>query len=377
MAESIANPILTSPYDPTGAPLRGRSPRTDWRNQGGSSAKRVVHSHRPPARKGKKVAASGTEEAMDFDLTGERREKNSLINQLRGDVDHWRQRSYHGTTAITRKLLEHWADPHRENRVLFCQRKAAETAIFLAEVAGRHGYQDWRRQIQDQNAAHNAGLPRVALKMATGSGKTVVMAMLIAWQTLNKVQSPRDARFPKRFFVVTPGITTRDRLRVLFSGDEGNCYDQRDLIPPDLKGALNQAQIIITNYHSFQPRDVKEIKGVSANTTITDPLANIITSNWDRQDNLRSRDDAMGDLTTNSYGSGTHINNLLSQVISPAGTTGGRPLRRQRVRHGRVYVEGKLAWSSTTMSADVIALTQKPVVTDISTEPDVARSVLL
>ena len=102
--------------------------------------------------------------------------------------------------------------------------------------------------------------------MATGTGKTVVMAMLIAWQTLNKVQSPRDARFTKRFLVVTPGITIRDRLRVLFPGDEGNYYDERDLIPPDLKGALNQAQIIITNYHSFLLRDAKEIKGVAANT---------------------------------------------------------------------------------------------------------------
>jgi len=65
---------------------------------------------------------------------------------------------------------------------------------------------------------------------------------------------------------VTPGITIRDRLRVLLPGDQGNYYNERDLIPPDLKGALNQAQIIITNYHSFLLRDAKEIKGVSANT---------------------------------------------------------------------------------------------------------------
>jgi len=265
MAESIANPILNSPYDPperhfevgphgpTGEIKVGRRPSESFIPIAAS-------------KKGKKVAGGGTQEAMDFDLTGERREKNSLINELRGDVDLWRQRSYHGTTPITRKLLVHWADSSREDRVLFCQREAAETAIFLAEVAGRHGYKDWRRQIDDQNTAHNSGLPRVALKMATGSGKTVVMAMLIAWQTLNKVQSPRDARFTKRFFVVTPGITIRDRLRVLFPGDEGNYYDQRDLIPPDLKGGLKQAQIIITNYHSFLLRDAKEIKGVSATT---------------------------------------------------------------------------------------------------------------
>ncbi len=102
--------------------------------------------------------------------------------------------------------------------------------------------------------------------MATGSGKTVVMAMLIAWQTLNKVSTPRDARFAKRFLVITPGITIRDRLRVLFPGDPGNYYAARDLIPPDLAGALHQAQIIITNYHAFLLRDAKEIKGVSKTT---------------------------------------------------------------------------------------------------------------
>ena len=109
----------------------------------------------------------------------------------------------------------HWADPKRENRVLFCQREAAETAIFLAEVAGRHGEPDFRTRLEPLNTEHNDGLPRVALKMATGTGKTVVMAMLIAWHTANKAFSPRDARFSNRFLIVTPGITIRDRLRVL------------------------------------------------------------------------------------------------------------------------------------------------------------------
>ena len=88
--------------------------------------------------------------------------------------------------------------------------------------------------------------------MATGSGKTVVMAMLIAWQTLNKVQSPRDARFTNRFLIVAPGITIRDRLSVLLPEDKGNYYDLRDLIPADLKGGLEHARIVITNYHAFQ-----------------------------------------------------------------------------------------------------------------------------
>jgi type III restriction enzyme len=150
--------------------------------------------------------------------------------------------------------------------VLFCQREAAETAIFLAEVAGRHGTADYRGRLDPLNKEHNANLPRVALKMATGSGKTVVMAMLIAWHTLNKVHTPQDARFSKRFLVVTPGITIRDRLRVLLPSDPDNYFRERDLVPPDLWGGLHEAQVVITNYHQFIPKDRKEIQGVASNT---------------------------------------------------------------------------------------------------------------
>jgi type III restriction enzyme len=106
----------------------------------------------------------------------------------------------------------------------------------------------------------------VALKMATGSGKTVVMAMLIAWQTLNKVYTPNDARFAKRFLVVAPGITIRNRLRVLLPSDQGNYFKERDLVPHDLWAGLQEAQVLIVNYHQFLLRDRKEIKGVASNT---------------------------------------------------------------------------------------------------------------
>ncbi len=219
--------------------------------------------HCRPAERG---AEENEQQGLDFDLTGERREVNTLINDIRARVELWRAQGYNGVTPITRKLLHHWADPHRENRVLFCQREAAETAIFLAEVAGRHGEPDFRTRLEPYNADHNDGLPRVALKMATGTGKTIVMAMLIAWQTANKAFRPRDARFTNRFLVVTPGITIRDRLRVLLPADDGNYYRERDLVPLDLWSTLGDASIVITNYHSFLPRVAKELQGVAANT---------------------------------------------------------------------------------------------------------------
>ena len=263
--DELANPIINRPYDaptrhfelgptgPTGVLLTGRRPS--------ESLVPIAAS-----RKGRRQADGSVQATLDVELTAERRERNTLINDLRREIERWRLRDYERVTPTTRKLLQHWADPTRENRVLFCQREAAETAIFLAEVAGRHGYADWRARLGEANADHNAGLPRVALKMATGAGKTVVMAMLVAWQTANKVASPRDARFTRRFLVVTPGITIRDRLRVLIPGDPGNYYDERELVPPDLAGALRSAQLVITNYHAFQLKDAKELDGVSSTT---------------------------------------------------------------------------------------------------------------
>ncbi len=265
MTESIDNPILNAPYDP---PTRhfeiGSHGPTGVVKDGRRPSESFIPI--PPSKKGVRTKDGAVQEVLDFDITRERRERNSLINDLRRDVERWRQFGYERVTPTTRTLLTYWADPDRENRVLFCQREAAETAIFLAEVAGRHGYTDWRRRLAEANEEHNSGLPRVALKMATGSGKTVVMAMLIAWQTLNKVRTPKNPNFTKRFLVITPGITIRDRLRVLLPSDPGNYYAERDLVPPDLVGLLRQAQVIITNYHGFLTRDAKEIKGVSKTT---------------------------------------------------------------------------------------------------------------
>lgn len=263
VAEPISNPVLNSPYEPptrhfelgqrgpTGLILDGRRPSESFIPV-------------PKSRKGN--SASVIQESLNFDLTGERREKNTLINDLRREVERWRQSGYRGVTPTTLRLLQHWADPNRDNRVLFCQREAAETAIFLTEVAGRHGYADWRVRLAETNAEHNSGMPRIALKMATGSGKTVVMAMLLAWHTANKARSPRDARFTNRFLIVTPGITIRDRLRVLRANDPNNYYRLRDLVPADLESALQTARIAITNYHAFLPRTAPEMKGVSTTT---------------------------------------------------------------------------------------------------------------
>ncbi|MGH3401214.1 MAG: BPTD_3080 family restriction endonuclease [Streptosporangiaceae bacterium] len=259
----LSNPIINSPYDPPESHFEiGTTGPTGRLVPGRRTSESYIPV--PVSRKGRQTL----QEAFDFDVTGERREQNTLINDIRREVERWRANNWNGVTPYTRKLLAHWAarPPDRDEPVLFCQREAAETAIFLSEVAGRHGTADYRRRLEPENRLHNDGLPRVALKMATGTGKTVVMAMIIAWQTINKVMTPNDARFAKRFLVVAPGITIRDRLGVLHPERDDNYYLERDLVPPDLWDALLQAQVEIINYHAFLPRDSKEIQGVAANT---------------------------------------------------------------------------------------------------------------
>lgn len=109
------------------------------------------------------------------------------------------------------------------------------------------------------NKDANPELLRLALKLATGAGKTTVMAMIIAWQTINAVRKPNSRRFTRGFLVVTPGITIRDRLRVLMPNDPDSYYMSRELVPGDMLEDLNKAKIVITNYHAFKLRERTEI----------------------------------------------------------------------------------------------------------------------
>jgi len=271
-SSALANPVLNSAYE---EPTR----HFEMGPQGPTGV--IAESRRPseffvPIPKPKKGRGKQAQLAFDFDaLSEERVEKNDKIDQLRDALRDWRRQNYPGVTAISRKLLLHWSDPAREDRILFAQREAAETAIYLAEVVGRDKYDrssvagiDWRDTLAAANAEHNADLPRVALKMATGAGKTIVMAMLIAWHTLNKVNQPQDSRFVKRFLIVTPGITIKDRLKVLQPTEprDVNYFDLRGVVPQDLRAQLNQAEVHIVNYHQFMTRTTSAGKGISANT---------------------------------------------------------------------------------------------------------------
>src|SRR4030095_8225747 len=109
------------------------------------------------------------------------------------------------------------------------------------------------------NSQANPGLARLALKLATGAGKTTVMAMLIAWQTINAVRRPGSRKFTRGFLIVTPGLTIRYRLRVLQPHDPDSYYASRELVPSDMLDDLNKSKIVITNYHAFKLRERVEL----------------------------------------------------------------------------------------------------------------------
>ena len=189
---------------------------------------------------------------------GTRQQPNEIVNEIRGAVGRWRLQGYPHTTATTKELLAHWRADERERRLFFCQVEAAETAIYLVEAAQKIGDTKGINVIHAENARLNAGLPRLAFKMATGSGKTVVMAMLIAWQALNKLANPYDRRFGQRFLIVTPGITIRDRLRVLLPNDPATFFRSMDIVTPEQLDRLQSATIEITNYHVFIRREKEQ-----------------------------------------------------------------------------------------------------------------------
>ncbi len=244
----IENPVINSPF---------AEPKRHFRfsEEGITSEiteERRISSYFVPIAKPKK---KGGQLAFETEWTNDRLEENVFINRVRERVATWRRGGYVGVTRTTRSLLKYWTRAERERKLFFCQIEALETAIYITEVANKYGDNWIENTLREQNERANALLYRVAFKMATGSGKTVVMAMLIAWQTLNKIENPQDRRFSDTFLVVTPGITIKDRLRVLLPNDPENYYLQRDILPSGMLERLGRAKIVITNFHAFKRRE--------------------------------------------------------------------------------------------------------------------------
>jgi type III restriction enzyme len=260
-------PILNSPYV---------YPARHWElDDSGQPTQKILEKRRraefitpipqPRKRKGKNQQSLVFDEGKGLSSQEQQYDPTPVINELRRQVDAWRSLPNPASwrvTPETARLLNHWRHHQFNNiRPFFCQVEAVETVIWLTEVAPNAGKagKDFLDHLADANADANPDLMRLALKMATGAGKTTVMAMLIAWQTINAVRRPTSTKFTRGFLVVTPGITIRDRLQVLQPNDPYSYYASRELVPPDMLGELKRAKIVITNYHAFKLRERMEL----------------------------------------------------------------------------------------------------------------------
>src|SRR4029453_16741113 len=261
-------PVLNSPYE---YPVR------HWElDAQGQPTQRIIESRRraefiKPIPKPRKRQGSTDQQQLVFNegkglSTQEQQyDPTSIINELRRHVDRWRSlpnpNDWH-VTPETARLLQYWRHHQFNNiRPFFCQVEAVETAIWLTEVASKAGKagKDFLEHLANANNDANPDLMRVALKLATGAGKTTVMAMLIAWQTVNAVRRPSSKHFTRGFLIIAPGLTLKARLRVLQPNDPDSYYASRELIPNDLLDDIQRAKIVITNYHSFKLKERIEL----------------------------------------------------------------------------------------------------------------------
>ena len=241
-----AQPIINSPFYP---------PQYHWPLNSDTKAIAPAANGRRSAQNMPPVAGSGgtRRRRTQPGNIGVAWEELKLINRIRQEVADWRDAGYPGVTTTTRDLINHWTD-REEFPLYFAQIDAVLTHIYLRETRPL----DITKELERINIQYNDGFDRMAHKMATATGKTPVMAMLILWQAANHYASgQQDSQFVRRFLLLTPGITVRERLQdSLDPRQPKNDWKTFNLIPPgDLwEPALTSASVKIANYHQLEPR---------------------------------------------------------------------------------------------------------------------------
>ena len=246
---AVENPILNSPFE---------EPRRHYDFSG--PVPRIVEGRRPAGYHGvpRTDQAHGAIAAHEFFPL-------PLVNDIRERIRAWRAAGYPNVTRTTRDLLDHWNRPERRP-LFFCQREAVETMIWLAEgtAADRQGIEIPLDVPNDLESAQKSYGPlrRYCAKMATGSGKTIVMAMLSAWSIVNKVVNRQDARFSDAVLIVGPNLTVKERLQVLDPNRADNYYDAFELLPAGFRDLLSRGRVFVTNWHIFAVQDDERRHGI-------------------------------------------------------------------------------------------------------------------
>jgi len=272
----VEEPILNSPYC---------EPTQHWSYSKGGKAEKTPGRRRASYfwTTQKTGSLQQTFEAEGFD-TDYGSDDLPLVNALRHDVGKWRESGYENATQVTKQLLRHWSNKERSRRLFFCQLEAAETVIYLNEILASGRRTRWKQKVTKEDFDRMARgerpeiaagmgtedyfptladqpsnpvcapLVRMGCKMATGSGKTVVMAMIITWAFCNRARVPGDDRFPNAVLICCPNLTVKERLQVLRPDHPaGSYYDEFDMAPSQLRPLLNQGRVLVTNWHAFAP----------------------------------------------------------------------------------------------------------------------------
>lgn len=279
--QPVENPILCSPF---------KEPDQFWLYDTKTGIPSKTPGRRPASYWFKTERTGGAQRDL---FAEEERDDLPLVNALREDVRRWRESGWENASETTKKLLRHWWREDRGRRLFFCQVEAVETIIYLREILSLGKKPRWNPKLtledfkaleQGKNPRPNewiarvaqhpkladipneAGLkaiPRYACKMATGSGKTVVMSMLIAWAFCNRGTKPGDPRFPRRALVLCPNLTIKERLNVLRPGDPNNYYEMFDIVPSTLRTELAKGKVLVTNWHWLAPEaETQNVGGV-------------------------------------------------------------------------------------------------------------------
>ncbi len=281
--QPVNRPILCKPFD---------EPTAHWVYDTETGEARQAEGRRPASYWYKTEKTGSAQQSFSF-ITEEESDDLPLVNLLREDVKRWRQANYEGATPVTKQLLAWWRRTDRPRKLFFCQLEAAETVIYITEILASGKRPRWKPKLSGEDyrklacgerpdfsfptratnhptlidRPHESGLAALArygCKMATGSGKTVVMAMLISWAFCNRGRAPGDERFPAAALVVCPNLTIKERLQVLRPDNpEGTYFDQFDLVPSQLRPLINLGKVHVTNWHLFAPESTHSEGGKS------------------------------------------------------------------------------------------------------------------
>ena len=246
-ASEVENPIINSPYT---------EPQAHWKIHEHEPAEKIngrskpTYLYLPPGAK--------TDDKNDRDVGYE--VELQTVSLIRQRLAEWRPlalRGEGGVSRVTRELLNYWRREGREQPLFFAQLEAAETIIFLTEARA-----DFLQGIaipldepgEEKQRDGFTAFRRSCCRMATGAGKTTVMAMLAAWSVLNKVNNKSDRRFSDAILIVCPNVTIRNRLIELDpKKGEASIYRTRDLIPQSMMPQLSQGRVLTINWHVFEP----------------------------------------------------------------------------------------------------------------------------